>query len=181
MKLTSLKTGIMVLTACCLAACGMEPSGGNSGSSAATTNKTGQPSTTSTTATEEVSSEETTKNSSDAMPAGIAGLPEDLKIINTDEVTACQASGKVYDRRTVRCSTGVKLASSFTCDNTGITKAFNLTGFQIDEALKAAKNDGFSLDQCGETESGRRIAYFVRADPDNTYSLREIETKQNEK
>lgn len=170
------KFGVFLFAASMVTACGMEPSGGNGRTSNAAPEKTTQQSS-------DVSTEGTgaatqqDRNSSDAVKAGVAVLPESLAAINTDEVSACHNQGSIYDRRTTRCSQTMKLASSYTCDRDGVRDAFKQTGFLIDEALKNADADGFVLDQCGESDAGSVIAYFVRLDDDGSHSIREIETK----
>lgn len=171
--------GVIAISACVITACGMEPSGGSSKYSDAATKKStqqtsGVPSNNNGT---QGTSTEGTQNSSDAVKAGIAELPSEYAALKTDEADACHTEGNVYERRNLRCSQSMKLASSYTCDKAGIKVAFKVTGFQIDEALNAAEKDKFVFDQCGESESGQLIAYFVRLDDDGSFTVREIETK----
>lgn len=177
MTRAQIKLGLIVLAACTVTACGMEPSGGSDKSSSAASSSATQQTSGVSTKKEETKADTPKENSSDAVQAGVAVLPEELAAINTDAVAACHEEGSIYDRRTTRCSQTMRLASSFTCDKEGVRGAFKLTGYLIDEALKNADNDGFVLDQCGESESGRLIAYFVRLDDDGSHSIREIETK----
>jgi hypothetical protein len=157
-----------------LTACGMEPSGGDNAATEKPNSETH--------ADEKDSSEtgNTTKSrSADAKRSGVAQLPESYGEINTADVTACHGSGKVFNRRTLKCSKTIFLATSFECTKSGISDGFIYSGYQIDLVLAAAETDGFIFDQCGETEDGRRLVFFVRADDDGTYSVREIETSIN--
>lgn len=108
-----------------------------------------------------------------------------LQELETEPVAACHASGYLFERRKLACSPDVLLATSFTCDRAGIRLAFEETGFQIDVVLDAAlgkegfaddQGDGFSLDQCGETQDGRRLVHFVKRGDDGKVVVREIET-----
>lgn len=166
------KFSLLALSTCTLVACGSS-SGGKNGSSSVSPRATQQPSTDSQNKQEASGSD----SSADAVEAGVAELPEELSDINTDEVAGCHSDGHIFDRRTAQCSPTMYLATSYACDRAGVKSAFKLTGFQIDEALKAAAEDGFVLDQCGESESGLLIAYFVRRDEDGSLMIREIETK----
>ena len=154
-----------------MTACGMEPSGGSK--KAASKPATETPSDNK----EQTKPKESTNpQSADALRSGVAKLPEGFDAINTDDVSACHASGKVYNRRTLKCSKTIFLATSFECTKKGIAAGFIFTGYQIDSVLSTAADEGFLIDQCGETAEGLRQVFFVRADNDGTYSLREIET-----
>jgi len=169
MSHTLLSTGLLAFTLL-MTACGMEPSGG--------TNKpAANPNTDSSDKKDpSISPDPVSTDSANALPAGIAQLPEEYEAINTDEVHACHAKGKVFNRRTLRCSKTIDLATSFLCTHEGIIDGFVSTGYQIDSVLSSADADGFVIDQCGETQEGLRLVFFVRADEDDTFSIREIET-----
>ncbi len=152
-------------------ACGMEPSDGDNKAAAKPSNETPSDNKEPTNTEEPATSE-----SADALPSGIAKLPEEYDAINTDEVSSCHANGKVFSRRTLKCSKTIYLATSFECTKKGIADGFIFTGYQIDVVLSTAKDDGYVIDQCGETDDGFRLVFFVRADADGTYSVREIET-----
>jgi len=153
-----------------VSSCGMEPSGGDTKSTSTTT---------ATTSKTDVNKVPDSLESADALPAGIAPLPKEFNEINTAEVSACHVKGKVFNRRTFKCSVTINLATSFACTNKGILDGFAATGFQIKTVLLAAEDDGFLVDQCGESDDGRRMVYFIRADDDGTFSIREIETSLN--
>jgi hypothetical protein len=149
----------------------MEPSGGGSNASAKTTSKTPSD------AAETPNTDESpTQESSDALRSGVARLPDSFAAINTADVSACHGKGKVFNRRTLKCSKTISLATAFECNKSGVSAGFIDTGYQIGVVLSAAESDGFVIDQCGETEDGKRFVFFVRADDDGTYSIREIET-----
>lgn len=163
---------IVLLTVLVLmTACGMEPSGSEKKAAAKPANETPSDK------KEEVKTEEsTTPESADALRSGVAKLPAEFDTINTDDVSACHAKGKVFNRRTLRCSKTIFLATAFACTEEGIADGFIYTGYQIDSVLSTAKSDGFVIDQCGESDEGLRLVFFVRADNDGTFSVREIET-----
>jgi hypothetical protein len=120
-------------------------------------------------------------SSADALPTLGGGLAD----LDTPEVKACHASGFVFDRLQLACSTEIKLAKSYTCDRDGIAAAFAATGYQIGEVLDQALGreadpkdggDGYTIDQCGESDTGRLIAYLVKKDAAGKVQVREIET-----
>jgi hypothetical protein len=173
MKITFFRTVLMTALVM-LTACGMEPSGGGNNTASKTTSK--NPSD----VKEITDTKETPKQeSSDALPSGIAQLPDSYVEINTADVEACHGKGKVFNRRTLKCSKTISLAKSFECTESGISEGFVYTGYQIGVVLSAAESDGFVIDQCGETDEGKRFVFLVRADGDGTYSVREIETSVN--
>jgi hypothetical protein len=162
---------VFLATTMVATACGMEPSGDEKKSSS--TPSAEKP------ANDKVPAQNTEQKapkSADALPTGIAKLPNEFNAINTNEVSACHATGKVYNRRTLKCSKSIALATEFECSKIGITEGFSSTGYQIEAVLSSAEDDGFVIDQCGQTDDGLRLVFFVRADDDGTFSIREIET-----
>lgn len=118
--------------------------------------------------------------SADANPV----LGGGLEGLDTPDVKACHASGFVFDRLQLACSTEIKLAKSYTCDRDGISGAFAATGYQIGEVLDQAlgraldpndAGDGYVIDQCGESDAGRLIVYLVKKDATGKVQVREIE------
>ncbi len=107
-----------------------------------------------------------------------------LAELETEPVAACHGAGYLFERRKLGCSAEILLSTSFDCDRAGIREAFAATGFQIDVVLDQAlgkegfaddHGDGYSLDQCGETEDGRRFVHFVKRGEDGKIVVREIE------
>jgi hypothetical protein len=165
---------VYVATLVVTTACGLEPSGEEKKSTSTASAEIPADKKTPTQPTDKKARE-----SADALPSGIAKLPEEFNAINTSDVSACHATGKVYNRRTLKCSKSIALATAFECTKIGITEGFISTGYQIDAVLIAAEEDGFVIDQCGQTDDGLRLVFFVRADADGTFSIREIETSIN--
>jgi hypothetical protein len=173
MKITFFRT-VLITIMVVMTACGMEPSGG--GNDAATKTTSNTPSA----EKETPDTDETPKqDSSDALRSGVAQLPDSYAAINTADVDECHSKGKVFNRRTLKCSKTISLAKTFECSKSGISDGFVYTGYQISVVLSSAESDGFVIDQCGETDDGKRFVFFVRADDDGTYSVREIETSVN--
>ncbi len=108
-----------------------------------------------------------------------------LAELETEVVATCHAAGYLFERRKLGCSDEIRLSTSFDCNRAGIREAFAATGFQIDVVLDEAlgkagfpddHGDGYSLDQCGETEDGRRFVHLVKRGEDGKIVVREIET-----
>lgn len=126
-------------------------------------------------------------NTEDANPEGDDPDKDEalLQELETAPVKACHESGFVFERRKLGCSTEWKLATSFECNRAGIREAFAATGYQIDAVLDAAlgpegyedDGDGYSIDQCGETDGGGLVVHFVKRDTeDGKIRVREAES-----
>ena len=108
-----------------------------------------------------------------------------LAKFETEDFRECSDRGFVYDRRNEKCLTDLKVAK-FPCTRIGVASALSASGSQIGQILDRSlgkegvpgdKGEGYVLDQCGQSASGRIWVDLLRQGPDGKFEIREIESK----
>ncbi len=80
-------------------------------------------------------------------------------LINPKAMQDCRDKGKIYDRSKDACHKAD--LAKYSCDDAGITAAFQKIGVNVDSQVKSFEGDGYQIDQCGEF-SGDPIIYFYK-------------------
>jgi hypothetical protein len=108
-----------------------------------------------------------------------------LKEFETPEIVECRDSGLFYDRRGESCLSELR-TKGFPCNREEITQMLSSTGSQISQILDRSlgnpstpgdKGEGFVIDQCGKSVSGRMRVDLIKKGPDGKLQIREVELK----
>ena len=112
-----------------------------------------------------------------------------LKEFETPEITECRDSGLFYDRRGESCLSDLRI-KGFPCNREAISQMLISTGSQISQILDRSlgnpsvpgdKGEGFVIDQCGKSTSGRLRVDLIKKGPDGKLQIREVELKPETK
>ena len=118
--------------------------------------------------------------------------PERQALLNefeTPEITECRDSGLFYDRRGEICLSDLRV-KGFPCKREAISQILIRTGSQISQILDRSlgnpsipgdKGEGFIIDQCGKSASGRIRVDLIKKGPDGKLQIREVELKPETK
>lgn len=110
-----------------------------------------------------------------------------IKEFDVAAILECREDGLFYDRRGEKCLSDLK-TKGFTCARESIIKTFSETGSQInqildrslgDAAIPGDRGEGYVIDQCGKSASGRLLVSLIKKDPAGKLQVREIEAKRS--
>lgn len=95
-------------------------------------------------------------------------------LLHTEEVKACHAQDKMYDRNKKDCSAAT-IKVSYKCDFDGIVGAFSDAGISVADTLRSSigtpgdpedKGEGYIIDQCGAYSDSTPVVSLVKIDQD---------------